>query len=244
MTRARVLFAVAIACLTAGCMGVGPQDLKAPRQATTLLLKTPIDYYTESIFGTKVFHMTIAAGAYKAVREDSGGVFYHGPAQCLTQNLIDSNQTVLQDCGVYIPNTASQPAKVYSVLGSSKASPSSKATSSDSINESVQSVVLQPAYSNLSPGAAGVAAGLGGAIATGLMEAQKGRFAFLTGRIQPPANTIRESFVKFPEKTGVVSPNVSPVSGPVSNPVSGRSEDSAQVKRTSGKDTYNVESQE
>jgi hypothetical protein len=206
MTQAIMLSALAIAWVISGCAGVAPSDLNAPQNASTLLLKVPIDYYTESIFGTKVFHITIAAGVYKAEREDSAGVFYRGPAQCLTQHFIESNQTVLKDCGVYIPNTASQHGQLYSVIGSAQVSPNSKATSTDSTNDVTQNVMSQPTHSNLSPGAAGVAGGLAAGIVAGVNEAQKGRYDFLTARIQPPANTIRESFVKSPEEASVVRP--------------------------------------
>ncbi|RSZ56224.1 hypothetical protein HF313_21890 [Massilia atriviolacea] len=194
-----------------GCAGVPASATVAVANPTTMVLATPYTWSeAHSTFGRKVtFEYTMVAGNYTGAREDSGGTFYEGEANCLSKKVIYTNidafllDTVwTQRCGVYVPRSADHGVKVYyynagstaqfpGQPGSATQAPRAPEVNTVAIAENV--VGANPGVSPMQFGvAAGLGAGLGGMIQDAQQKALLNNAQFLFYQPEQPA--LRSAF--------------------------------------------------
>jgi hypothetical protein len=152
---------------------------------------------------------TLSPGIYSAFREDSDGIYHQGPSNCLNSKVLDAGRTLkpsvldeirVTDCGIYVPNDPSQPAKVYVIVGSQRIMRSSgevpqTATDANPVPALNAAVAPPPAVPTPTQ-AAGV--GIGYGIASGIVEAEKGNVDF--ARDQPGGISLRAALIVHPPK--------------------------------------------
>lgn len=171
--------------MLAGC-STDPAHLKAPSRDLTLELAEPLVYESASS-GPMRFERALAAGTYRAIAEDAGGVFFHGPGSCYSVKVLDPGSALKEelrgkvwttmDCGVYLPNNAAAPAKIYVVLGTASPPPTTPAEQNAALLVSV-----------LSPGASTIQGSVG-VVRSGSAMLEGGNFNFVPS---PPRNALRE----------------------------------------------------
>lgn len=193
------------------CAGVPNSATVAVANPTTLVLAKPYTWSeAHSTFGRKLtFEYTMVAGNYTGAREDGGGIFFEGEANCLTKKVVYTNidsfllDTVwTQRCGVYLPKAAADAAKVYYYNAGSTAQfpgrPASapatpRAPEVDTIAIAGNVVGANPGLSPMQFGAAaGLGAGLGVLIHDAQKEAQLNNAQFLF--YQPEQAALRSAF--------------------------------------------------
>lgn len=212
----------------AGCAGVAPENLKIPKERRALLLKDPVRYETSSLFGSKT-QITIAAGIYNAVRQDDAGMFYRGPPHFASSFFNNTGMQSTAEGGIYLPAVATQPARIFVVIGSG--SRSRPANSNAAVSDAVQ----RTSMTNISPIVAGAGAAIGAGLVAALSDAEMGRYNILADRSQPPGNVLREALVTVPAGTTFAA-------GALSNPSEiGKDPASNHKVRVTGNDTYAAE---
>jgi len=179
--------------ILSGCIGMSPtHDLKPVHDKETLHLSQAFDYQRQYFTGLH-WRYTLARGDYRPVARDANGVFYQGPARCFSYFRIDKldddgsamPKTVI-DCGIYLPDAKTMPAKVFTVLGTGRNNIKGDVTSdtgaSNATDPSLLSAAVVPANSTLTPLQAGVAGGLSAGIVGAIADAQRGNFNFFTNQ--------------------------------------------------------------
>jgi hypothetical protein len=171
--------------MVVGC-STDPGHLKASSRDLRLDLAEPLIYESGSS-GPMRFERALAAGTYRAIAEDAGGVFLHGPGSCYSVKVLDPGSALKEelrgkvwttmDCGIYLPNNAAAPAKIYVVLGTASPPPSALGESNAALLVSV-----------LSPGASTIQGSVG-VVHTGFAALEAGNFNFVPS---PPRNALRE----------------------------------------------------
>ncbi len=187
-----------------GCAGPKQTELKVSNRTTALVLEEPV-IWRQSDNRTGEMESKLAAGKYTVVGEDDLGTYYKGGAQCYSETFIVPNwnsgrfkpgDSFAVDCGVYVPFSSSNEVRLFSVEGTLAsfkkdnvaAAASSGLSQSGTTNDTVNRVSVN---SSASPLQSGVGAGLGVAIATGLLELQKGSFQ-KNNIIKPPSALVEK----------------------------------------------------
>ncbi|CAM4177615.1 Lipoprotein [Paracidovorax anthurii] len=182
-----------------GCAGPKQTELKASTRTTALVLEEPI-VWRQSDNWTGEMESLLAAGKYAVIGEDDAGTYYKGEAQCYTEMFVVPNwnsagakpgDSVTVDCGVYVPFNSSREIRLFSVEGTQvirskgaviKAADKRLSGSGDLINTTNAAII----NSSASPLQSGIGAGIGTAIAIGLIEHQRGAFQ-KNNIVKPPA---------------------------------------------------------
>ena len=169
-----------MAILLAAC-SIVPANLKAPSRELRLELAEPFIYEASGSPGAVRFERALAAGTYHAIREDADGVFFHGSGSCYSVKVLDPGSALEEElrgriwttmeCGIYLPNDADLPAKVYVVLGTASPPPGEP-----------NAALL---YSAVLPGASKMQ----GAVHSGFAALERGNFNFVPS---PPGNVLRQ----------------------------------------------------
>jgi len=177
---AKKLGVVLSGAMVAGC-SIDPANLKAPPGELRVELAEPFNYETSGGSGPLRFERALAAGTYHAVSEDAAGVFFLGPRACYSVKVLDPGSALREelrgkvwttmDCGIYLPNDASAPAKIYVVLGTASPPPAEP-----------NAALL---YSAVLPGASTMQ----GAVHSGFAALEGGNFNFVPS---PPGKALRE----------------------------------------------------
>lgn len=186
---AQNLRAILAGALLAGC-STNPTHLKMPSRELQLVLPAPFVYEAGGSSGQMRFERTLAAGTYRAIGEDAGGVFFHGPSSCYSVKVLDPGSTLREemrgrvfstmDCGIYLPNNAAAAAKIYVVLG----------TSSQPL---MPPVLGQPDAALLYLGGVNTMQRAVDAVHTGSTILEGGNFNFV---VSPPGNALRERLAR------------------------------------------------
>lgn len=185
--------------LVTGCLGISPSTLKPAVNQPDLNLATALTY-EYSGYGVQ-WKITLAAGPYRAFRQDDGGTYYLGESQCFSLMLLKSPGSqqyvnkVYQtaDCGFYLPAASSALPQLFTLQGSEvpyrpDGKPESAQHSNGDSTEAAR-VALQTAP-GASPLQVGVGAGLGSAIGHAMLDSQKGNIRFHWAL--PPEPTLRK----------------------------------------------------
>jgi hypothetical protein len=200
--RRIVLVAIAgIASALQGCAGISPGDLRNVETNSVVILKNDFSYESyHGVFGIR-WKWTLASGKYVARKQDSTGLYYIGPQQCVSQTLIDAGRGEREsmvgktlasvDCGIYLPNDLGQEPQVIFVHGSWQNYPGGKALSfpSPTLETTLPIATASATTSNATPLQAGVGAALGGALVGAIVDAERGNYDFL--RNQPSKGVLR-----------------------------------------------------
>jgi hypothetical protein len=186
------------AAVAVSACGISPTNLKPPAHETVIELATRFAYETSGGLGPVRMEHSLTPGAYRAVAEDDMGTFYQGPRLCYSIKVLDPGLALredtrgkvlrYQDCGIYVPKAAGEPARVYVVLGSE--SPTPPAPPPGTLEVGLMNTFVGPTAgpSAQMQGAVGVGIGLG--VVEALVAAEKGNFNFIQ---QPSGNLLREA---------------------------------------------------
>ena len=110
-----LVFTVAIvAC------GINPEKLNAPAMASSIYLDA--DRESKETIPDVVTTYTLRKGIYESAKEDAKGTYYLGPEGCfiIKSDVADASHRSTTNCGIFIPHNASQPAVIFTVIGTLK----------------------------------------------------------------------------------------------------------------------------
>ncbi|MEO5796594.1 MAG: hypothetical protein ABIP34_17270 [Rhodoferax sp.] len=204
---------ISIIGLISGCAGVSPNDLKIITNGAHIELSQDTNYEAYyKVTGIK-WKYTVKAGKYIATRQDSLGIFYEGPFECLNSTVVNAGwagsdawvgllRTI--DCGVYVPFDALQTPKVFFILGSNSWSLGDKSRRREAIlsittvspqttdrTEPISQNTAIQTVPTASPAVIGLGSGLGAGIAGALADAEQGNY--VVHRDQPDADDFRSA---------------------------------------------------
>jgi hypothetical protein len=171
------LAALSVVLLASGC-GTPPSKLSAPKLITKLELREPFVYFGGAGNGSVRVEISIAAGTYLATYADDAGVYHKGPLQCYKVKVLErgwvyaadsvGKNAVSVDCGIYVSNDAAIAPKLYQVLGTDTGFFAPTAPAAAPTGDAAGVVMsTQPHLAGASP----MAAGVGSAVAAGVIEA-------------------------------------------------------------------------
>lgn len=178
---------VALTSLT-GCAGISPDSHAPVTSVSSFVLDSPFSYAADRSFGIKL-EFIIQAGKYTSSRQDSHGVYFIGPKDCLAEKVLNPGSSLkdsirgkirfLADCGIFVPNDNAQDPRIFMILGTGKYSETGFAQPTTDNNSFVTIAANTAMTSSAPPIQAGLAAGLGVGIVSALASAENGKFSFL-----------------------------------------------------------------
>lgn len=192
-----------IALALCGCAGVQPDNLQSIDTSRTLRVKDSFSYEAYYRVTGIRWRWTLAPGQYAAQKQDQIGVYYLGPAQCLSQTLVEAGWGERQSmvgktvgsfgCGIYVPHDSTQEPRVFLLVGSWQSYPEGRAPVPQDVlpDASVTTAMVAATVPAATPLQAGIGGAIGGVVVGALVAAEQGNYA--VHRDQPAGADLRRA---------------------------------------------------
>lgn len=115
-----------VSCITAvSSCALNPEGLARPREITCLELSEPLSFTGHHGILNYEWTTVLAQGAYLSERADEKGIYYRAPAGGISITHAGSmpmpGQPVKTDGGIYVPNNATEPVRIYRYFSTAEA---------------------------------------------------------------------------------------------------------------------------
>jgi len=206
MNIPHLLGSLLAASILTGCATAQLDDLKEVKSAQGMLVAEPISF----TFGSSAIMMSgvqagLLPGYYSATKENANGTFYLGVGQCVWYKGKEAYSLVTG--GIWLPKNAENPARLFSVVGSTATSVKTLDEATASCKQpkasngvevtalDLQTVLAMPQAFGISPagrngtlsGTQAVGAAIGFSIAQSIADSAKGEYQVLQKVEDPTA---------------------------------------------------------